>query len=731
MKGAFALGCAALVTGAFAQSTARTAPAPEPEPQRIEIRGNEFTDTEQRRRDPVARQIYGREELDKYGDTSVSEVLKRLPGITLSGGNPRLRGLGAGYTLILVNGEPAPPGFSLENLPPSQVERIEVTKGPTAEYSAQAVAGTINIILRAAARQRQRELRVAVGFTAEAPVPSFNASLGDRLGEVSYTLPVSAYQWRGITDREIDRIGRDAALLPQHLLVTARDRWRGGGATFGPRLNWKPDPTWTLDTQLWTQRNEWRSASDVDTEVLSGSAPISVQDEARNAGHWQTLRTSLQATRRLPSGTRWEARLGAQHADSRYRSGVDGFDAAGVRTLVREAQGSSSEQSSSASGKAYTPLLERHSLTAGWEVESRRRREERSIIENGLPLLSGFEGEPFSARIARQALYVQDEWEIAPQWSTYLGLRSERIQTTSRGLGGDLRSTSQVTTPLWHLNYKLDPQGRDLLRASLTRSYRAPNLNALMARPSINTAFPANGPNTEIAPDRVGNPALRPELSTGLDVAFEKYLSAGGVLSVGLFHRRIQGLIRNAVTLEPVAWAAVPRWVSRPVNLSRATSTGMELELKGKASELMPGLGKTWEGLSLRASLSAYRSQVDDIPGPGNRLEGQQPLSITAGLDHAVAGTPFTWGMSLAATPDYVVQQTTAQRLEQGRARTLDAYLMWTFSRQATLRLSGNNLWPVEDVNRSSLVDDGGLEQATRTTRRVRPSFNLGLTLKF
>ena len=731
MRGALTLGSAALVTGAFAQGAAQTAPAPEPEPQRIEIRGQEASDTEQRRRDPVARQIFGREELDKYGDTSVSEVLKRLPGITLSGGNPRLRGLGAGYTLILVNGEPAPPGFSLENLPPSQVERIEVTKGPTAEYSAQAVAGTINVILRAAARQRQRELRVALGYTAEAPVPSFNASVGDRLGAVSYTLPVSGYQWRGTTERESDRIGRDAALLPQHLLVQARDRWRGGGATFGPRLNWKPDAAWTVDAQAWAQRNEWRSRSRTDTDVLDGSVPTSVLDQSRNGGHWQTLRTSLQVTRRTPEGTRWEARIGAQHSDSRFRTDVDGFDATGLRTLVREADGSSSEQSSTASGKAYTPLFEGHGLTAGWELESRRRREERRIIENGLPLLSGFEGEPFSARIARQALYVQDEWEIGPQWSTYLGLRSERIQTTSRGLGGDLRSTSQVTTPLWHLNYKLDPKGRDLVRASLTRSYRAPDLNALMARPSINTAYPASGPNTEIAPDRVGNAALRPELSTGLDVAFEKYLSGGGVLSVGLFHRRIQGLIRNTVALQPVAWAAVPRWVSRPVNLSRASSTGVELEVKGKATELAPGLGKGWEGLSLRASLSAYRSQVDDIPGPDNRLEGQQPVSLTAGFDHAITGTPLTWGMSLAMTPDYEVQQTVAQRLAQGRARTLDAYLMWVFSRQATLRLAGNNVAPVEEVNRTSLVDSAGLEQVTRNTRRVRPSFNLGLTLKF
>lgn len=706
-------------------------PAAEPAPQRLEIRGSELTDTEQRRREPVAKQIFGREELDKYGDVSVTDVLKRLPGVTLSGGNPRLRGLGAGYTLILVNGEPAPPGFSLENLPPSQVERIEVTKGPTAEHSAQAVAGTLNIILRAAARQRQRELRAGLGYTAEAPVPSFNASLGDRLGGFSYTLPLSGYQWRGTTDRVIDRVARDAELLPQQWHVRANDRWRGGGFNFGPRLSFKPDEWWTLEWQTFAQRNEWRSSSRVHTDVLLGSPPTSVLDQSHNQGHWQTLRTGLQVNRRSPQGHRLEARLGVQHSDSRYRTDVDGFDAVGRQTLVRLAQGRSSEQSRSTSGKVFTPLFEGHSLSAGWDLEVRRRLEARSILENGLPLLTGLEGEAFRARIARQALYLQDEWEIAPQWSTYLGLRAERMATVSRSSADERRSASTVVTPLWHLNHKLDSKGRDLIRASLTRAFKAPDLNALMARPSINTAYPAVGPNTAILPDRVGNPLLQPELSTGLDIALEKYLTGGGVLSIGTFHRQVSGLIRHRVTQESVSWSPGPRWVSRPVNLGRARSSGVELEVKGRAGELLPEAWRSPAGLSLRASLSAYRSTVDGIPGPDNRLEGQLPLSFTAGLDHAVAGTPLTWGFNLALTPAYEVQQTADQRLAQGRARSLDAYVLWTFSRQVFFRLAGNNVRPLEDANRVWLLDDGGLEQSTRNLRRPRPSFNANLTLKF
>ena len=718
------------LSGGMAYAQAPVA-LPEVAPQRVEIRGSEITDTEQRRRDPVAKQIYGREELDRYGDVSVTDVLKRLPGVTLSGGNPRLRGLGAGYTLILVNGEAPPPGFSLENLPPSQVERIEVTKGPTAEHSTQAVAGTINILLRAVARQRQRELRVGMGYTAEAPVPSFNASLGDRIGGFSYTLPLSGYQWRGSTQRVIDLVGRDAALVPQQLSVQAHDRWWGGGASFGPRLSFKLDEQWTLESQTFAQRHEWHSASQVGTQVLLGSAPSSVRDESQNRGHWQTLRLGLQANWRSPHGHRLEAKLGAQHSDSRFRTDVDGFGGDGQQTLVRLVQGLSSEQSRSTSGKLFTPWFEGHGLSAGWDLQSRSRREERSQLENGQPVLSGFEGEAFRARIERQALYVQDEWEIAPQWSTYLGLRAERIATVSRGSADERRNTSTVATPLWHVRYKLDPKGRDLIRASLTRAYKAPDLTALMARPGINLSYPANGFNTEIAPDRLGNPLLQPELATGLDIAFEKYLPGGGVLSIGTFHRRIHGLIRNAVTLETVAWSPVPRWVSRPVNLSRARSSGIELEIKGQAVELLPAGWKPPAGLSLRASLSAHHSRVEDIPGPANRLEAQFPLSFTAGLDHAISGTPLTWGFNVALTPAYEVQQTAAQQLEQGRSRSVDAYVLWTFNRQVSLRLAGNNVVPLDEVNRVWLVDQGGLEQSTRTLRRPRASFNAHLTVKF
>jgi len=48
--------------------------------------------------------------------------------VTVTGNTIRMRGLDAGYTQILVNGERPPPGFSLDNLPPDQIEKIEIVR---------------------------------------------------------------------------------------------------------------------------------------------------------------------------------------------------------------------------------------------------------------------------------------------------------------------------------------------------------------------------------------------------------------------------------------------------------------------------------------------------------------------------------------------------------------------------------------------------------------------------
>src|SRR4051812_16360447 len=191
---AAALSLAMPITAA-AQAPAEPAPPPKEEPKKqetIEVTADAIAE----RRDSTASKIVvNRDEIVKYGDQTILDVMKRLPGVTVSGAGGRgteirMRGLGSGYTQILVNGERAPPGFSLDTLSPDLIERVEVYRGAVAEFSTQAIAGTINIVLRMKPATRQRELKVSA--TEENGEIGYNvtAQYGDKLDKLSYTVPL-------------------------------------------------------------------------------------------------------------------------------------------------------------------------------------------------------------------------------------------------------------------------------------------------------------------------------------------------------------------------------------------------------------------------------------------------------------------------------------------------------------------------------------------------------------
>jgi outer membrane receptor for ferrienterochelin and colicins len=103
-------------------------------------------------------------------------------------------------------------------------------------------------------------------------------------------------------------------------------------------------------------------------------------------------------------------------------------------------------------------------------------------------------------------------------------------------------------------------------------------------------ATTASPPTRRCRPTARATRCWQPETALALELAVERHLAGGGVLSAGLFHRRIDGLIRRRIALESVPEATVPRWVSRPVNLGRAWSSGLELEAKGRADQWLPGV---------------------------------------------------------------------------------------------------------------------------------------------
>jgi len=695
-------------------------PAPGAKLERVEISTRQ-TDTELRRRASTAKQVYGREELDKFGDTNVADVLQRLPGVTMQGNAPRLRGMSAGYTQILINGDPAPPGFALDQLDPALVERIEVSKGPTASQSAQAVAGTINIILKDAPKRSQRDLRLNAGYRFEKPTASGSFTLGEKWGDLSLSLPISTFQWRGQIDSEIHRQSLADNGTPNDAIQKGDNRYQGQGINLGPVLTWRMSEDETLSWQSFVQSGAWNGSTRYSNQVLAGSPAL--DGDTTNEGGWELARSRLQWVNNFSADERIEVKAGIQASRGRSDNQIHSAGSMQQRTL-----GDNREASLTQAGN-YTRLInEAHSLALGWDLELRQREETRDTSVQGVPLISGLEGQAFSAQVQKIALFVQDEWQLSPQWSATLGLRQERIATQSTGREIDLSNTSAVLTPMLHVAYKLDVAGKDLVRASLTRSYKAPDVSTLLARPTPNALYTdLSLSNTLLAPDSVGNPALRPELATGLDLAYEKYLPSGGLFSVGIFYREISDLVRGVTSLQASpAYATAPRWVSQAANFSSGRAAGLELELKGRAGELLPVVFDAKMPLSLRSALNFYRSEVDTMPGPDNRLDGQQPWSGTFGMDYRFNSMPLTVGGNFAFTPDFVTRQSLSQTLDQGRSRSIDMFARWTVNDKASMRLALSNIAPLANASLSSYSSGASVYNS----RLARTGINFSTEIK-
>jgi iron complex outermembrane receptor protein len=705
---------------AQAQQPAPAAPAASAPSTSVTVQGRRDNEADERRHSVVGLTVIGRDELDAHGDISVLDVLARVAGIDIDGDMPRLRGLGGGYTQILLNGEPAPPGFSMDMLAPADIERIEVIKGPTAEFGG--VAGTINIILRRAPRLKQTELRQSLGYRAVAPQGSTSVSHGDRVGALGFHLPITVFTWANGQQVTNERDSRDAAGVRSLRRTEQQDRWLGGGVQFSPRLDWTLGERDTLQWQLMWQAHRSRNAGERETVPLAGPPPTTLQSAYRSRGEWELARSQWQWVHKAESGARLELKAALQQSLSTGQSRSVGQGEGGVLTTARESGHRQEGRQLSQGGRVRLPAGEHRTWIGGWDLEHREHDEQRDLVENGVPQRTGSLGVPFAGRTQRGVVFVQHEWAPSPRWSLSTALRGEQWGFETAGPPGVERHRYAALLPVLHLRHALDDAGREVLRASVSVSQRAPDIGLLLPRYSLDGTYPREETNTPITPDTAGNPALAPERARGIELAWERSAPGGGVLSAGFFQREVQGLIRRRIALEVVSDAPVPRWVSRPVNLGRAHSSGLEFEWRHRVPEVgrpgaAPGVGQAGRaGTTWRSALSLYRSRVEQIDDPDARLEGQPPWRLTLGAERQWAAGHGA-GATLLHTPGFSTQQSDRQRLWRSTQTRLDAFVSWRQAGVGQWRLAVVNALAPVQRSRSAVTDLDGFDASAATQR--------------
>ncbi len=731
------LACLALLGNISAQaqeamaSAAGSAAGPRPEPAAaaapvtaVTITGTAISDTQARQDSTAAKTVIGRAEIDRHGATSMGEILKRLPGITInsapgrSGGEIRMRGLGNGYTQVLVNGERPQAGFSPESLVPEQVERIEIIRGAVAEYSAQGIAGTINIVLREGYRQKDVQLRLTDTLDDGKHSPIVSISLPGKNGALTWLLTATAtsnIEKDDSTTSYVDMLA-DATVVRAET-ATDHIKPRNNMLQVAPRITYRFANGDTLNFQpALSASHSHNSIRGTLAQRIGSVAP----EYARVFGNGDADAVFFRGTgnwlHKMAQGGKLDVKfsLGAGRTES--TAARDQYDAAGV-LLDRYDDRDKARGWGITNGAKYTrPLAKGHVIAAGWDAEAGYSRRRTDALRNGAPIFADAGGE-VSADTLRLGLYVQDEWEITPQWSAYLGLRWEGLRIKAEKQARAISNRASVLSPILHTVWRIPGTTKDQVRASLSRAYRAPQLTELLATP---LASRLNGPTR---PDRMGNPDLKPELAQGLDLAYEHYLGKSGIISAGGFVRRIDDLIRRELSLVQTAQGL--RWVSRPANAGDARSSGIELEAKLMASELWQDAPK----VDLRANYSYFWSSVDQVPGPDNRLDQQVRQTGNLGIDYHLNKLPLSIGGTYNWTPAGAVQLSSVERVVTGAKRQLDIYALWKFDANTNLRIGGRNLL-AQDYLTDRVVATGLLTQGAATATSTRATWTIKLETK-
>jgi outer membrane receptor for ferrienterochelin and colicin len=633
-----------------------------PLPAHVEVKG-----AAQQQDVVAARHVVGRAEIAAYGDANLADVLKRRSGVSIVGSEVRMRGLGTGYTQILVDGEPVPQGFTIDSIAPGLVERIEIARSPTADRSAQAIAGSINIVLRKRGGAR-REDKFSSAYQRGQWSPSLSTQASGKDGNLAWSAAASVDRTVGI-----DKVVTDETVESANARMTAR-RFLAAGLgrvdrlNLTPRLNWRFDNGDTLgwQTLIGLTRSQGNTAEAEQT--LLGEPTAYPDSAATLSAQVASLRSDLSWAHRIAGAGKLTIKGVADGSRRRGDYLFLGTRPDGSPGLARAVASGADERTASLNGKYLAPLGAAHSLGLGWDASHTRRGEHRNQhdrVDGSANAASRLQD--YTARVERLALFAQDEWTISESFEGYAGVRWEALRTGTDGADlARVATSSSVVSPILQLLWKLpkESQPRSQLRLALARTYKAPLTRDLVPR-----RYTINNNNGPANPDVEGNPALRPELSWGLDLAYERPLGKSASATLSGYAKRVSDVTTQQLYRDGASS------VARPINNGAADLAGIEVDLKsplklgGSAFELHLNAGRNW-------------SRVRNVPGPDNTLAEQVPFTANAGIDYR--GGAWDAGANVHVRGSATSRSNDGVATWLGRTALLDLY--WTCKLDAQWR---------------------------------------------
>ena len=651
--------------------------------------------------------VIGEEEVERFGDVSVGDILKRLTGISFTGPagvtkDVRMRGLEKGYTQFMINGELVNSAtkdrqFQVDRLPADMIERIEIIRAPSAEYDAGNIGGLINIVFKSKVDEVTRT-RVALGKNGSLDVGDAIVQTSKRIGDVDVVLAASYTVGAEDVDEEKETYDALTGLVKStekkpkpatksEFLFTPRITWHLGAdrLTIDPYISkGKEDKE---ETKTGTGANVAIVTSREDKDEVENDQVVRLggrYDGNRSWGSWYA-KAAVQETR----------------ADKKVVADAYKYNGAGNFTSAeRKREQEDITDTYTQFGLGVAVPLGAHLVRAGLEYKdadfkSRKPKSKQAINQFGVPTgpetNDDGQRDKFDIEEAKTIVYLQDEITLAQNHWLTPGIRYERVARDASGADKNGLAYSSDTTvnssnPSLHYRWAIDKNLN--FRASITQTVKLPKFDQL--NPTLDTS--KNG-LTSVNAYTGGNVDLKPEEALGFELGFEKAFAGNrGLVGINFYERQIKDFVENRTNEEVINGNT--RWVKRPYNVGEAHIYGMELDWR------FPLVEKHGHVLNLVGNHTEMRGTIDS-PSKGEIDVKEMPPRVTnLGLDYKHRPSGTFGGFSVNYIPKFTTESTNdndEDEIKTWWSRTsLDMYVGKIFSPLAEVRLIGRNLLSVK-----------------------------------
>ena len=660
---------------------------------------------------------YDLEYFQRFEPNTVGDMVKRVPGAAFVGSDimeydgVQLRGLGGGYTQVLINGKKVPGAgddrsFWVDRIPAEMVDRIEVLRSNSANRSGDAVAGAINIILRDAYGFDGSYLRIGVNRRDDGEVnPTFGAvasgeALGGRLlGGINVQDRYRAKTKR--SDRYADPSMEE--------LVSWEDQEEvKDGRDYSGNLSYTADvgETGRFSIDGFYVKTD-RDVTEVsfeeeydDGEVITADVPGLSTVDQQNWGIGAEYRFDM------AGGT---TEIDLDHARFEDKS-MESEEA--HAHVDGEWDGSEAERLDIDASDAETSLKLAHKRTLGateMEFGVDYRTKKRDINHAYYEFAADEEGDPVVYELDTRIGSLIEETRIDPYlmfsgtagtlaWEAGLRYETTDSDIESSQDGDVIRVSKDYGELLPSLHLKWDLTEADRISLSLARSIKRPNFNELI--PALLDG--EYGDN-----DYIGNPELDPETANGLDLGYERRLGKHGVVGINFFYRDVQNLIELVNTGEPSeemqdAWeemvedgdyptveeamAAEPAdsWLFTSANVGDGKVYGVEFDL----STPLTAFGMDDTGVFM--NYAYIKSDVDDFMGE-RRFNNQARSAFNVGFIQDLPTLAASFGVSYRKQGD-AYERIVGEEVTIRYGKDLEAFVEKRFGDNVSLRLTASNL---------------------------------------